>query len=166
MNQTKSRKQVFTSPAKHYRHKCRFAVRAHDDGGNPRLGYYIYDAGTPSVRVEQYPVGSILTNRMMPVLLDLLQRDAVLRAGIQAVTFLTTTFGDLSVTLIYDQDISGPEWLAAAERLRGDLQAQALPAAECAKNPEESIMQELSVVGRSKGARVVKLKCLHLVYFV
>jgi tRNA (uracil-5-)-methyltransferase len=135
---------VFTSPTKHYRHKCRFAIHRLDclpadpnadadadidadadaDAGSP-LGYFLYDHGTASVPVTQYPIASLEINAAMPVLLALLQADPVLRTGIRAATLLSTTRGALCVTLIYATDIgSAPgagAWEAAAAGVRGQL---------------------------------------------
>ena len=111
------------------------------------MSYYIFDHGTASVAVLQYPIASLLINRAMPVLIQLLNANTELACGIQAATFLSTTHGDLSITLIYDKDISRPAWEPAARELLSAMRSGELSAAA----PEGEVLQELTLIGRSKG---------------
>lgn len=153
-------RQVFRSPTKHYRHKCRFAIHETDEATSKssgyRLGYYVYDHGEASVHVAQYPIASKEINAAMPKLLEVLCSDEVLSRGVQAVTFLSTTYGDLSVTLIYDMPIDSPEglWSGAAEQLRLSLKRY-LQSSEVGLMTANDNKNVLPVIGRSKGVRIL-----------
>ena len=89
--------------------------------------------------VDHYPIASMLINKAMPLLMELICTFEILRTGVQAVTFLSTTFGDLCITLIYDSHI-GAEWTEAAHQMKETL-----------ANLTIDVNNNLCVIGRSKG---------------
>lgn len=96
---------ICRSPKRNYRHRCRFGIK--DDG--IKLSYIMWENGSPIVKIETYPLGSIFINYAMNPLLSHLESQVVLRDNLRAVNFLSTTKGDLSITLIYEKKLS-EEW--------------------------------------------------------
>jgi tRNA (uracil-5-)-methyltransferase len=103
---------ICRSPRSHYRHRCRFGVG--DDGTS--MWYTMWENGEPTVRLLSYPLGSLFINQVMEPLLHSIEMKPNLREGLKAVHFLSTTQGDLLITLIYEKKID-EDWVGDAEVL-------------------------------------------------
>lgn len=128
--------ELHQSSAKNYRHRCRFAI----DKVADELWYTMWEHGAPNVRMDSFPLASIFINAIMPFLLDCIRSDDALNAGIRAVNFLSTSAGDVSITLIYEGHFSS-SWRATAESLFHTLTARG--------------SHITGIIGRSKGVKVV-----------
>ena len=87
------------------RQRARFAIARFDEAGRPdatgRLSFALFDKGTLSVAVTQFPTASRAINELMPLLVAALEASEALFAQLAAVLFLSTQSGDMLVTLIY-----------------------------------------------------------------
>ncbi|KAG2447247.1 hypothetical protein HYH02_007987 [Chlamydomonas schloesseri] len=89
-------------------------------GGKPK--------GPRRVRVDTFPVATKQVNELMAVVREEADKTPELRQRLFQVNFHTTLAGDAMVTLLYHRKL-GPEWQAAAERLRDALAATPTAAA-------------------------------------
>ncbi|GLC71327.1 hypothetical protein PLESTF_001103400 [Pleodorina starrii] len=101
-------------------------------GGRPK--------GPRRVTVESFPVASRQLNELMEVVRRECAECPELRTRLFQANFHTTLAGDAMVTLLYHRKL-GPEWAAAAERLR-DALAATPTAAAAGRRPH--------VIGRSR----------------
>ena len=108
---------VFASPARHYRLRARLMVLEDDRG---ELGYYMWDKGLPTVRLEAFPVASLAINSLMPRLLEAVSASPPLRQDLQAVHFLGSLHGDMVASLVYKAPF-GADWRPAAVAARSVL---------------------------------------------
>jgi tRNA (uracil-5-)-methyltransferase len=112
---------VHRSPPEHYRSRCEFAVW-HD--GND-VHYHMYESvkgmSKPQPKViEQYPVAHKAINEMMPVVLDVVRAEGMLRLKLFQVNYHCTLSGQAMVTLVYHKKLAAMEeqWKSAAAKLR------------------------------------------------
>ncbi|MFT8209755.1 MAG: tRNA (uridine(54)-C5)-methyltransferase TrmA [Symbiopectobacterium sp.] len=112
--------EVFRSLVNHYRMRAKF--RIWHDGDD--LYHIMFDQQTKQrIRVDQFPAASALINRLMPILLDALRSDLVLRRKLFQIDYLSTLSGEVVVTLIYHKALD-EEWQQQARTLRDTLRAQ------------------------------------------
>lgn len=108
---------VYPSPPEHYRMRAEFRVWHEGDD----LYYIMFDKNTrDKYRVDQLPAANQLINQLMPVLLDYLKPRDTLRRKLFQVDFLTTTTGEVVISLLYHRQLD-ENWKAEAEKLRGAL---------------------------------------------
>lgn len=122
---------VFASPRAHYRMRAEFRLWREGETRH----YAMFEPGdnrTP-ILLEDFPIASERINELMPGL-QAAWNDPALGFKLFQVEFLTTLAGDALVTLAYHRPLDDA-WRAAAERL--------------------SILLGASIVGRSRGQRVV-----------
>lgn len=111
---------VFRSPVSHYRMRAEFRIW-HE--GND-LYHIMFDQQTKQrIRVDQFPVASALINQLMPILLDALRNDALLRHKLFQIDYLSTMSGEVVVTFIYHKALD-EAWQQQARALRDSLRAQ------------------------------------------
>ncbi|MCZ2943393.1 tRNA (uridine(54)-C5)-methyltransferase TrmA, partial [Acinetobacter baumannii] len=71
----------------------------HDEGD---LYHIMFDQQTKArVRVDQFPAGSELINRLMPVLIAAVKQDPALRRKIFQIDYLSTRSGKIIASLLY-----------------------------------------------------------------
>lgn len=128
--------QVFDSPTSHYRMRAEFRVWHQGDDS-----YYImYDIGEDPktdremVRIDQFPVGSQLINKLMTEVMEAVKGEPELRRRLFQVEFLTSLSGEALITMIYHRAL-GEEWEALARELQTRLNA--------------------NIIGRSRKQRIV-----------
>jgi tRNA (uracil-5-)-methyltransferase len=128
--------QVFDSPTSHYRMRAEFRVWHQGDDS-----YYImYDIGEDPktdremVRIDQFPVGSQLINKLMSEVMEAVKAEPELRRRLFQVEFLTSLSGEALITMIYHRAL-GEEWEALARDLQSRLNA--------------------NIIGRSRKQRIV-----------
>ncbi len=124
--------QVFDSPLKHFRLRAEF--RLWREGGERHYAMFAPDDKRTPILIEEFPIASLRINQLMPQLKAAWKASAALSHKLFQVEFQTTLSGDAMVTLCYHRPLD-EHWQTAAEQLAKDL--------------------EISVIGRSKGKRVV-----------
>ena len=124
--------EVFESPREHYRLRAEFRLWREGEDRH----YAMFEAGdkfTP-IFFEDFPIASARINALMPRLKSAWQASSALSFKLFQVEFLSTLSGDALITLCYHRPLDAA-WQTAAEQLASELQ--------------------VSIVGRSKGKRVV-----------
>jgi len=124
--------EVFESPPEHYRLRAEFRLWREGEDRH----YAMFEAGdkfTP-IFFEDFPIASARINALMPRLKSAWQASSALSFKLFQVEFLSTLSGDALITLCYHRPLDAA-WQTAAEQLASELQ--------------------VSIVGRSKGKRVV-----------
>ena len=124
--------QVFDSPLKHFRLRAEF--RLWREGGERHYAMFAQDDKRTPILIEDFPIASLRINQLMPQLKAAWQASSALSHKLFQVEFQTTLAGDAMVTLCYHRPLD-EHWQTAAEQLAKDL--------------------DISVIGRSKGKRVV-----------
>ena len=135
-----------SSLPRNFRARTRFSIQQYPDGG---ADYYCVDEGQ-RVLVKSYPIAARQINHTMPHLLRHLHpQDGAacasvtgLAHGLQVVSFLSTSTGELLIGLVYDRPIAVGEddaWCTQAAALRDLLLADAIPE-----------VTTLSIIGRSR----------------
>ncbi|CAL8460872.1 g403 [Coccomyxa elongata] len=112
--------EVFESPCEHYRMRAEF--RVWHDGSD---AYYIMfqkpadnsEQRHERVRIDHFPVGSLLINELMKKLMEEVHEQPVLKTKLYQVNFHTTLTGHAMVTMIYHKKL-GLDWQEAAKKLR------------------------------------------------
>ncbi|NHN39313.1 tRNA (uridine(54)-C5)-methyltransferase TrmA [Pseudomaricurvus alcaniphilus] len=124
--------EVFESPPSHFRMRAEFKVW-HADGA---AHYAMYQPGQykqPFV-IEDFPVGSEAINRLMPLLLQAINRSSLLSKRLFQVEFLTTLSNQCVISLIYHRPLD-ENWRHEAEQLAAAL--------------------DINIVGRSRKQKLV-----------
>ncbi|GGB54656.1 tRNA/tmRNA (uracil-C(5))-methyltransferase [Oceanisphaera marina] len=127
---------VFASEPEHYRMRAEFRVWHQEDD----LYYIMFDQATKQkYRVEQFPVASPLINQAMPLLLEAIKPDLVLRHKLFQVDFLSSLSGELVISMLYHRQLDDA-WQQGMQTVREQLQQQGINA---------------SIIGRAKKQKVV-----------
>ena len=173
--------EVFPSPPKHFRSRCRFQVLAEPrgtapaasgaDARRPRLSYHLREDGTTTGAITEFPMALESINRTMPHLLDAVADDpsGELADGLEAVHFLAARgIGGMHVTLVYSRPIDADgKWRAAAARARARLLREMAQSARSASAGdscgERSDATAFNLLGRSKGVSVLVGDANHVV---
>jgi tRNA (uracil-5-)-methyltransferase len=124
--------EIFDSPARHYRQRAEFKIWQQDG----RASYAMYKPGqykTPFL-IDDFPVGSLRINLLMPPLLKAINDSELLRKKLFQVEFLTTKSGEALITLIYHKPLVD-DWVAAAKQLKEAL--------------------SVDIIGRSRGQKIL-----------
>lgn len=109
--------ETFSSPENHYRMRAEF--RVWHDGED--LYYYMFDKeSSEKIRLEQYPVASLLINEMMKDLITGIKFNQLLRLKLFQVDFLSTLSGEILVTLLYHRQLDD-SWRHEASKLKIEL---------------------------------------------
>ncbi len=146
--------ELIRSPKRHCRQRVRFQIIKHDGYlGESGFQYAMWDHGGPNVIIKEFPIASREIYDIMPDLLEEINRinnDVIVR-GIQAVSFLSSTLGEMVITLIYNCDITQPlngiNWDQSASLVRDRLLQKQIE--------RGSKLSKLSIIGRSKGKKHV-----------
>jgi len=110
--------EVFTSPTTAYRMRAEFRVW-HD---KEDINYVMFTPGNrhEHTKVIQCPMVSEIIQQHMFVLLDLIKPIEMLKKRLFQIDFLSTTSGELLISLLYHKAL-GDEWREAAEQLQQEL---------------------------------------------
>jgi tRNA (uracil-5-)-methyltransferase len=140
--------EVFASPESHYRMRAEFKIWHEGD----RAHYAMFKPGEykrPFV-IDEFPVASRKINELMPVLLDAINADPLLRQRLFQMEFLTTLSGDALVSLIYHKKLDD-QWEAAARQLSDSLNLPMVGRSRKQKRVigRDFVIEELQVGGRA-----------------
>lgn len=109
--------EVFSSPEKHYRMRAEFRIWHDGD----EMYYIMFNQETKAkYRVDQFPAASALINKLMPILIDALKGEEVLRKKLFQVDFLSTLSGEILVSLLYHRQLDD-SWIQQAKQLKQQL---------------------------------------------
>lgn len=112
--------QVFDSPTSHYRMRAEFRIWHEQDD----FYHIMFDQATlQRYRVDEFPIASMLINRMMQTLLPLLKQQEVLHKKLFQIDYLSTLSNKIIVSLLYHKTLT-EEWESAAKNLKDLLEKQ------------------------------------------
>ncbi|WP_105903015.1 tRNA (uridine(54)-C5)-methyltransferase TrmA [Vibrio gangliei] len=128
--------EVFESPEQHYRMRAEFRVWHEGDD----MYYIMFDQATrQKYRVDQFPTASRLINDLMPLLMDAMKDNPVLRTKLFQVDFLSTLSGEVLVSLLYHRQLDD-EWQQQARALKQRLNEEGF---------------NLDLIGRARKMKIV-----------
>jgi len=136
--------EVFKSAPQNYRNRAEFRVW-HEGSEAYFIMFERRDGGKDMMRVrmDSYPVGTVLVNQLMTAIMAEVKEHEVLKKKLYQVNFHTTQSGDAMVTMIYHVPVKQP-WIDAAKALRQRLK-DACPALK---------VDLPQVIGRSRKQKV------------
>ncbi|WP_405367330.1 tRNA (uridine(54)-C5)-methyltransferase TrmA [Ruminobacter sp.] len=111
--------EIFTSDPIHYRMRAKFCIYLEGD----TVRYYMVDTSDQNKRkafLKQFPTASVLINRLMPVIAELISGNAELTWKFFEINFLTTLSGEALITLLYHRKLD-EAWIEAARNLLKQL---------------------------------------------
>lgn len=143
--------EVFASPPSHYRLRTEFRIWHEEDD----LFYVMFEVGEDPkkdrtlVRMAQYPVAGTEINRLMPLLLDAVRPDPLLRRKLFQVEFLSTLSGQILISLIYHRPLDDA-WEVAARQLQQQLGVMIIGRARKQKRvlTQDFVLETLQVNGQ------------------
>ncbi len=143
--------EVFQSPEQHFRMRAEFRVWHTDDD----LFYAMFERGEDGkqktvVRVDQFPIADQRINDLMPVLLEKIKANPLLKKRLFEVDFLATLSGEMLVTLIYHRKLEA-DWEQAAKALADELNIKMIGRSRGQKLvlSEDYVVEELQVFDRT-----------------
>ena len=109
---------VFSSPEKHFRMRAEFRIWHDRQGEDNHCFYVMFEPDAPSVpvRVDDYPIGSESITQLMPKLLAQINQCDTLKHKLFQLEFLSTTNGEVLVSLIYHRQLD-ELWTIEAKKL-------------------------------------------------
>ncbi|MDG1988223.1 MAG: tRNA (uridine(54)-C5)-methyltransferase TrmA [Halieaceae bacterium] len=124
--------EIFSSNALGYRMRVEFRIWHQDN----ELNYVMFapDSLRKPLPVKSFPIASKTIQRLMPILLEHIKNNELLRNKLFQVEFLSTSNGDCLITLIYHKLLE-PDWLDVATELAKNL--------------------DIFIVGRCRGKQLV-----------
>lgn len=115
---------VHSSPVSHYRMRAEF--RIWHDGED--LYHIMYDKKTKKrVRIDAFPIATVLINQAMQAILPLLKHNETLRHLLFQIDYFSTLSGQLLITLLYHKKLDD-NWIAQAQLLKQQLAEQGIEA--------------------------------------
>lgn len=109
--------EVFASAEKNFRMRAEFRIW-HTEG---RAAFNMFSQEDKKpYAVTDFPIGSLAINRLMPLIIDAINQEEILRKRLFQIEFLTNLKGDAVVNLLYHKPLD-EEWSQKANALRLDL---------------------------------------------
>ncbi|XPV68894.1 MAG: tRNA (uridine(54)-C5)-methyltransferase TrmA [Halarcobacter sp.] len=126
---------VIKSETQNFRYRAEFRIwKNFDDEDKPTLSYAMTSFDKKIVEIDSCEIVSKQIKELMPVLLKKIQENKELSFKLYAIEFLTSTTGDILVTLIYHKKLEH-KWEIEAKLLEKEL--------------------NISIIGRSRGQKLV-----------
>lgn len=124
--------EVYDSEPLNFRMRAEFKIWHDGDNSN----YVMFRKETPKQPhpIDSFPIGSLNINRLMPLLMNAIKAEPILRSRLFQIEFLTTLSGEALVTLIYHKKLD-ETWQQIAEKLQAEL--------------------DIRIIGRSKKQKLV-----------
>ena len=132
--------EIFTSDPIHYRMRAKFCIYLEGD----TVRYYMVDTSDQNKRkafLKQFPTASVLINRLMPVIAELISGNTELTRKFFEINFLTTLSGEALITLLYHRKLN-EAWIEAARNLLKQL---------CERFPDNVI----NIIGRALKQKIL-----------
>lgn len=133
--------EVYPSPMSHFRFRAEFRIWHTDRNGTlaglDDMFYAMFERDGQSkkiVEMTDFPIASRAINELMPILLNQLKSNAILKDKLFQIDFLNTLKGEMLVTLIYHKKLND-EWQILANELANQL--------------------NIKLIGRSRGQKLV-----------
>lgn len=111
--------EVFPSAPSHYRMRAEFKIWQQGETAH----YAMFEQGEykKPILIDEFSIGSKTISTLMPLLIERINKDEILRKRLFQIEFLTTLKGEALVTLIYHKPLDA-EWIHNAKQLERDLE--------------------------------------------
>lgn len=137
---------VFKSPSIHYRQRAEFKIWQEGQQAH----YAMFEHGEPKkpIFIEQFNVGSLLINALMPRLLSAINNNETLRKKLFQLEILTTKKGEALISLIYHKALD-ETWQTEAKALKTALNVDIIGRSRKQKIllDRDFVLEELNVNG-------------------
>ncbi len=112
--------EVFPSAKTHYRLRAEFRVWHEGDD----LYHIMFDpADKRKIRIDQWLPAAPVIYQLMPLLIDKLKQNPILRKKLFQIDYLSTLSGEILVSLLYHRQLED-QWLSEIKQLKTELSAQ------------------------------------------
>ena len=132
--------KIFNSPKLNFRMRAEFRIwHSYDENDNSFCHYAMFEKSAPKtpVRIDDFPIAHQSISELMQPLLRLINQNETLRKKLFQIEFLSSTTGDLLISLIYHKALEDT-WIAEAKNLETKL--------------------NVAIIGRSRKQRLVLSK--------
>ncbi|UZA18043.1 tRNA (uridine(54)-C5)-methyltransferase TrmA [Moraxella bovis] len=129
--------EVYESPISHFRQRAEFRIWHTERDGADDMFYAMFERDGKSkkvIEITDFAIASRAINELMPVLLNELKQNSLLKDKLFQIDFLNTLHGQMLVTLIYHKKLD-ENWQALANSLADKL--------------------KIKLIGRSRGQKLV-----------
>ncbi|STY93461.1 tRNA (uridine(54)-C5)-methyltransferase TrmA [Moraxella bovis] len=129
--------EVYESPISHFRQRAEFRIWHTERDGADDMFYTMFERDGKSkkvIEITDFAIASRAINELMPVLLNELKQNSLLKDKLFQIDFLNTLHGQMLVTLIYHKKLD-ENWQALANSLADKL--------------------KIKLIGRSRGQKLV-----------
>ena len=129
--------EVYESPISHFRQRAEFRIWHTDKDGADDMFYAMFERDGKSkkvIKITDFAIASRAINELMPVLLNELKQNSLLKNKLFQIDFLHTLHGQMLVTLIYHKKLDD-DWQILAKALADKL--------------------SIKLIGRSRGQKLV-----------
>lgn len=134
--------EVFSSEIVNYRMRCEFRVWHEGDDFN----YIMFDKSTKSIiHLTQFPPASLLINKTMSLLKQMIIGNEELKRKLFQVDFLSTTTNEILISLIYHKDLT-ENWTLQALELERKLETIL---------KDDFLNVKVKVLGRARKQKIV-----------
>ena len=134
--------EVFNSPPSHFRQRVEFKIW-HENNDL----FYAMKEGEELIKFKTFANAAELIANLMPILLDKIQVNELLKTKLFQIEFLSSLKGDILVSLIYHKQLN-ELWLNEALKLANSLNIKIIGRARKQKilvNNQDYILEELKV---------------------
>lgn len=140
--------EIFRSPEQHFRMRAEF--RVWHKGPISTYCMFSDDEHKRPYDLMQFPIGSALMNKLMPLLMDEINADETLRAKLFQIDFLTTRSGEALISFIYHRKLDDA-WIDAAKRIEEKLNIYLIGRSRGQKLvvSRDHVIEQMQVAGRS-----------------
>jgi hypothetical protein len=126
-----------------------------EENNNSLLHYVMWEDGSPSILVKDFPLASEQISFFMPIILNVTRRYSPLGNGIKAIHFLSSTIGEIIISFIYDSPLDEVLWTRFMEVLRSTLLLELTGNSKTVCHVFTPLITKLSFIGKSKKQKIV-----------
>ncbi|HEY6529359.1 MAG TPA: tRNA (uridine(54)-C5)-methyltransferase TrmA [Cellvibrionaceae bacterium] len=141
--------EIYPSPPEHYRMRAEFKIWHDHEAGICHYAMFEPGSNRKAYTIEQFGAASLSINQMMPKLLEAINAEPILRRKLFQIEFLSSTQGELLVSLIYHTALN-EAWQEKAELLAKHCTINLIGRARGLKRQigKDYVTQRFSVNGR------------------
>ena len=112
---------IIKSDEQNFRNRAEFRIwKNFDENDNPTISYAMNDYDKKALEIDSCQIVSSHIKEIMPILLEKLQNNLILKERLFAIEFLNSTTNDMLVTLIYHRKLED-NWNIQADKIQKEL---------------------------------------------
>ncbi|WP_072682358.1 tRNA (uridine(54)-C5)-methyltransferase TrmA [Arcobacter sp. LA11] len=112
---------IIKSEEQNFRNRAEFRIwKNFDENDNPIISYAMNDYDKKALEIDSCEIVTSHIKEIMPVLLEKLQNNLILKERLFAIEFLNSTTNDMLVTLIYHRKLED-NWNIEASKIQEEL---------------------------------------------